>query len=166
MSERQEKCSTCRFWQKVTDQESACGPAEFKIATDYPGKDADGYVEGGECHRNAPSVGSYTGAGSWPDNAQAVWPVTLPLDWCGEWQRIALPMVEVVLAWKVLSIRAAKGAARALGIYGPEAMRAYPLKDIEQLTSLNILEQKNCSERTLAEIQRVLHLHGLKLKDG
>lgn len=79
-----ERCETCRFW--VTDSISSAGPPKLQC-DGYPGAE-DGYVLGGECHRQPPAgvYGMIAECDGWPDNAAAVWPITLPLDWCGEWQ--------------------------------------------------------------------------------
>jgi hypothetical protein len=90
MSERVERCETCRFW--VNNPISASGAPDV-VFLGYPGADADGYVRAGECHRRAPQTVSGSiqlsngePAESWPDNAQGIWPLTMPLDWCGDFQ--------------------------------------------------------------------------------
>jgi len=81
----QPACKDCRFW--VPDPSSNAGSPYVEFPG-YPGADENGYVDAGECHRRAPSCvsGQVMEEDSWPDNAEAVWPITLPLDWCGEWE--------------------------------------------------------------------------------
>ncbi len=78
------QCRACRFWHPVTDEESACGPSEIFLNINYPGKDSKGYILAGECHRRAPTAFRQADGMNWPEYAQAVWPITLPLDWCGD----------------------------------------------------------------------------------
>ncbi len=85
------RCENCRFWRYVPNDETSTSPSEIQVDVDYPGKDEDGYVKAGECHRRAPAATAHGAMKKhdWPDNAEAVWPVTLPLDWCGEWEDAA-----------------------------------------------------------------------------
>ncbi len=100
--ERAERCETCKFWRHVTADESGAGPTEterppFASYADYPQalgcKEYDlDLIKTGECHRNAPvSVLSFQTKenGNWPEGHEVCWPITLPLDWCGEWQQRA-----------------------------------------------------------------------------
>lgn len=73
-------CATCPFWDN--DPISSNGAPEISFV-DYPGADNRNYVRGGECHRLPPTT-VVTSEDSWPDNAQGVFAITLPLDWCGE----------------------------------------------------------------------------------
>lgn len=93
MSERKERCETCRFWFFVSDEESCIGPSEVMVtAEQYKSRcDEEGYVMAGECHCRAPAAAPDMVTADrelWPDRALAMWPITLPLDWCGEWQPI------------------------------------------------------------------------------
>lgn len=88
----EELCENCRFW--VTDSmelktaEINLGKCEV-VFRSHPLADSEGYVACGECHRGPPSCGMH--GVSWLGNMQAVWPVTLPSEWCGEWQAKSEP---------------------------------------------------------------------------
>jgi hypothetical protein len=64
MTERIERCETCRFWYLVTDEAECRRHAPLPVQTDQlpdgQNTDADGY--------------------------RAVWPITNNHDWCGEYQ--------------------------------------------------------------------------------
>lgn len=101
---RPDRCETCRFWaQKSPEMEVLCGddPPGLLMHRSYPRAEVEegdesrlGWVEVGECRRHSPGIvegqvwpaGSASGGNNWPDNATRVWPITLPLDWCGEWR--------------------------------------------------------------------------------
>lgn len=91
------ECRNCEFWQKLTDETSANGPA-FGIELSPRYKELrsgdEGSVEIGECHRNAPAPGFFQlgedgeHLGSWCNNAETRWPLTFPLEWCGEYKDV------------------------------------------------------------------------------
>lgn len=68
MSERAEKCGTCRFWRR----------------DEHPPDSSEG-----QCRRNAPVVVAL------PDNSNdpfyRVWPETWVADWCGEYRPVEAP---------------------------------------------------------------------------
>ncbi len=85
-------CETCRFWYRPREEDTCVGPCEVKDSGDrYAAvRDAEEYVPAGECHRHAPpavSFGLIQGCKAiWPEDVAVCWPVTTPLDWCGEWE--------------------------------------------------------------------------------
>ena len=55
-------CETCRFWRKTRNA----------------------WVHSGFCHRRAPSSAPSDAVQHGHDAETARWPLTRPLDWCGE----------------------------------------------------------------------------------
>ncbi len=90
-------CETCIFWHQPGEEETSVGRCWVVIDTAmYKDRvDENSRLQAGECHRRAPVAlppvvvrNDYPEDDDkdWPENAVACWPVTLPLDWCGEWQ--------------------------------------------------------------------------------
>ena len=94
-----ERCERCYFWEQELFSENTVGKPEVQFPGYPSAEQVDGmdWVAVGECRRHAPRAGftidrenadndGKHGNRGWPDNAQAAWPITLPLDWCGEFK--------------------------------------------------------------------------------
>ena len=72
MTERKERCETCRFWMKMENEHTT-----------------------GDCHRHAPSpvlIDQLPDGDNTSDGGDYVWwPVLLKADWCGEWTPVDTP---------------------------------------------------------------------------
>lgn len=76
MSEQNENCGTCRFWDLHTEEEPRAGT----------------------CHRHAPAPHPFTVSSwiqttgfaaqqrGWSEVGETVWPMTLEHHWCGDWR--------------------------------------------------------------------------------
>ena len=122
MSERQDRCGTCRFWEDADPDEPA-QPEEIApgILTD-PKK----Y---GYCHRYPPR----------PTEDSTGYPVTDLSDWCGEWQPKSLPVIEpaktVEQMCRDLLTQAVKDGL---------VKDAYPdIEDVQSLTSGDLVGMAN-----------------------
>ncbi len=74
MSDRPDRCETCRFWEVY-----------------HLDPDDDPQYEPGECHRHPPTLLQSDKLRRTDGNGniyigKAWWPETMPGDWCGEWE--------------------------------------------------------------------------------
>lgn len=73
MSERKDRCETCRFWVEEFDGKK--GPSDPLDDTDEPW---------GRCRRYPPVLIEIPANLYQGGSCQQ--PITMPYDWCGEWQ--------------------------------------------------------------------------------
>lgn len=141
MSERQERCETCRFWEEG---------------------DSRGV---GECHRLPPSLieGQFvdrTDVVFPKEPRRRVFPETDNGDWCGEWRdRVAKSQAADILSLPVSSISDGK--------HWQWIFRELGVDTVGQLcekTSLELTDNRIFSRSRLVYLRGRLALFGLKLK--
>ena len=71
MSERKERCETCRFWEEVVQKLGRAG----------------------DCRRYPPALPLTAGQPCGDDDALGMFPVVGFKAWCGEWQAMPLPVI-------------------------------------------------------------------------
>ncbi len=162
MSERQERCETCRWWDQSETDGTAC-----------------------PCKRYPPVLtASQFPSMSEEDRERGIWPYTESFDWCGEWQRIPLPLVEPappepeVLARQAWTLDLSVRVLHAFEMAHPFDYPAYTgpiypypggrIKTIGQLIALtadDLLERRRFGNASLLEVRTKLAALGLKLKD-
>lgn len=158
---RADRCETCRFWDgKPLTATGGCDIVhEAYPDTHSTVEDGIRFVESGECHRHAPHVrvpAPDVSPPGWPENLQAGWPITLPLDWCGEWQAAA-PRTPIDEAIKVLS-------GRAKGVLERVAGDRLDWSRIEEIDWEELRNARNCGDETMDEFLQFFQSHGMTLR--
>lgn len=138
MSERKERCETCRFWD-ATEGLNNCRryPPTFTAIAIEPGEVENGTLEAD----------------------LAFWPQTGPDDWCGEWQpkpKLKPAEYESPLSSLDFSTRVRK-CLRSLDVS--------TIGDLCQITEGELLGVKNFGASCLHEVRNKLASLGLGLRD-
>lgn len=149
----EERCEKCRFWKALDNVEwHREGGTDLSELT-------------GQCRRRAPVYDGFGNDEAESDNG--VWPMTTPLDWCGEFQPIPPaappPPDPNVLARPVRSLGL---SSRILNCLAGNSWDD-PIITVGELIGCiaeDLLERRNFGNGCLAEVRTKLAELGLKLK--